>query len=803
MTNHWVDIKNANLIVVMGGNAAEAHPVGFRWAMEAKIHNNAKLIVIDPRFTRTASVADFYTPIRSGTDIAFLSGVILYLMTHEKIQREYVEAYTNASLIVREDFSFEEGLFSGYDAENRQYDKTSWNYELDENGFAKRDKTLAHPRCVWNLLKAHVSRYTPEVVTDICGTPKEDFLKVCEYLAETSAKDKTTSFLYALGWTQHSIGAQNIRTMAMIQLLLGNMGMAGGGINALRGHSNIQGLTDLGLLSQSLPGYLSLPSEKQTDLQTYLQANTPKSTLPGQVNYWQNYPKFFVSLMKSFYGDHARKENDWGFDLLPKWDKPYDVLQYFDMMSKGKVNGYICQGFNPIASFPNKNKVVAALSKLKFLVTVDPLSTETASFWQNHGEFNDVDPAAIQTEVFRLPCCCFAEENGSIVNSSRWLQWHWKGADAPGEVIGDGEILSGIFKRLRDLYREEGGAAPEQVLSMTWDYLDPDNPTPEEIAQENNGRALADLRDANGNVLVKKGQQLSSFAQLRDDGTTASGCWIFAGSWTPDGNQMARRDNADPSGIGNTLGWAWAWPLNRRILYNRASADPQGNPWDAKRQLIAWDGDQWRGVDIADYSNAAPGTDVGPFIMQPEGMGRLFAIDKMAEGPFPEHYEPFETPLGTNPLHPNVVSNPAARVFKSDFEAMGKADKFPYVGTTYRLTEHFHFWTKHALLNAIAQPEQFVEIGERLAAEKGIKQGDTVKVSSNRGYIKAKAVVTKRIRTLNVHGREVDTIGIPIHWGFEGAAKKGFLANTLTPFVGDANTQTPEFKAFLVNVEKV
>lgn len=803
MTNHWVDIKNANLIVVMGGNAAEAHPVGFRWAMEAKIHNNAKLIVIDPRFTRTASVADFYTPIRSGTDIAFLSGVILYLMTNEKINREYVEAYTNASLIVREDFSFDDGLFSGYDAENRKYDKTTWNYELDENGFAKRDKTLSHPRCVWNLLKSHVSRYTPDVVTDICGTPKEDFLKVCEYLAETSVKDKTTSFLYALGWTQHSVGAQNIRTMAMIQLLLGNMGMAGGGINALRGHSNIQGLTDLGLLSQSLPGYLSLPSEKQTDLQTYLQASTPKSTVPGQVNYWGNYPKFFVSLMKSFYGDNARKENDWGFDLLPKWDKPYDVLQYFEMMSKGEVNGYICQGFNPIASFPNKNKVVAALSKLKFLITVDPLSTETASFWQNHGEFNDVDPSAIQTEVFRLPCCCFAEENGSIVNSARWLQWHWKGADAPGEAIGDGEILSGIFKRLRDLYREEGGAAPEQVLSMRWDYLDPDNPTPEEIAQENNGCALVDLLDDNGNVLVKKGQQLSSFAQLRDDGTTASGCWIFAGSWTPEGNQMARRDNADPSGIGNTLGWAWAWPLNRRILYNRASADPQGKAWDPKRQLIAWNGDKWAGVDIPDYSNAAPGTDVGPFIMQPEGMGRLFAIDKMAEGPFPEHYEPFETPLGTNPLHPNVVSNPAARVFKSDFEAMGKADKFPYVGTTYRLTEHFHFWTKHALLNAIAQPEQFVEIGERLAAEKDIKQGDTVKVSSKRGYIKAKAVVTKRIRTLNVHGREVDTIGIPIHWGFEGAAKKGFLANTLTPFVGDANTQTPEFKAFLVNVEKV
>ena len=803
MTNHWVDIKNANVVVVMGGNAAEAHPVGFRWAMEAKNNNDATLIVVDPRFTRTASVADIYAPIRSGTDITFLSGVLLYLIENNKINAEYVKHYTNASLLVREDFAFEDGLFSGYDAEKRQYDKSSWNYQFDENGYAKRDETLSDPRCVWNLLKQHVSRYTPDVVENICGTPKADFLKVCEVLASTSAADRTTTFLYALGWTQHTVGAQNIRTMAMIQLLLGNMGMAGGGVNALRGHSNIQGLTDLGLLSQSLPGYLTLPSEKQTDLETYLKANTPKALLPGQVNYWGNYPKFFVSMMKTFYGDKAQKDNSWGFDWLPKWDKGYDVLQYFEMMSQGKVNGYFCQGFNPVASFPNKNKVVASLSKLKFLVTIDPLNTETSNFWQNHGEFNEVDSSQIQTEVFRLPSTCFAEENGSIVNSGRWLQWHWKGADAPGEALNDGEILAGIFSRLREMYARDGGAVPEQVLNMRWDYLTPDNPAPEEVAQENNGKALADLLDADGKVVVKKGELLSSFAQLRDDGTTASGCWIFAGSWTPAGNQMARRDNADPSGLGNTLGWAWAWPLNRRILYNRASADPQGKPWDPKRQLLEWDGAKWVGADIPDYSTAAPGSDVGPFIMQPEGMGRLFATDKMAEGPFPEHYEPFETPLGTNPLHPNVVSNPAARVFKDDLAAMGKSDKFPYVGTTYRLTEHFHYWTKHARLNAIAQPEQFVEIGEKLAEKKGIKQGDTVKVSSNRGYIKAKAVVTKRIRTLQVHGQEVDTIGIPIHWGYEGVAKKGFIANTLTPFVGDANTQTPEFKAFLVNVEKV
>lgn len=806
MTNHWVDIKNANLIVVMGGNAAEAHPVGFRWVMEAKTKNNAKLLVIDPRFTRTASVADYYAPIRPGTDIVFLSGLILHLLTENKVNMEYVRAYTNASLLVRDDYAFNDGLFSGYDAEKRRYDKTSWNYQLGADGYALEDPTLTHPRCVWNLLKQHVSRYTPDVVENICGTPKEAFLTVCDYIAQTSAPDKTTSFLYALGWTQHSVGSQNIRTMAMVQLLLGNMGMAGGGVNALRGHSNIQGLTDVGLLSQSLPGYLSLPSEKETDLATYLAKNTPKPLRAGQVNYWANYPTFFISLMKSFWGNSATPENNWGYDWLPKWDKGYDVLQYFTLMGQNKVNGYICQGFNPVASFPDKNKVVANLSKLKFLVTIDPLVTETSTFWQNHGEMNAVDTAAIQTEVFRLPSTCFAEEDGAIVNSGRWLQWHWKGADAPGEARGDQEIIAGIFLKLKELYAKEGGAYAEPIHALSWNYLQPESPSPEELAKELNGKTLADQFDSRDptKIKLKKGEQLSTFAQLKDDGSTASACWIFAGSWTAEGNQMARRDNADPSGLGNTLGWAWAWPVNRRILYNRASANPAGQPWDPKRKLIGWNGEIWSGIDVPDFkTDAGPDSNAGPFIMQPEGLGRLFALDKMAEGPFPEHYEPFETPIGTNPMHASVISNPAARIFKEDQAQLGSHTEFPYVGTTYRLTEHFHYWTKHSRLNAIIQPEQFIEISDVLAAEKGIAHGDTVKVSSQRGYIKAKAVVTKRIKPLTVNGQTVYTIGIPIHWGFEGVAKKGFLANTLTPFVGDANSQTPEFKAFLVNVEKV
>ncbi|WP_395494653.1 formate dehydrogenase-N subunit alpha [Acetobacter sp. KSO5] len=802
MTNNWVDIKNANVVLIMGGNPAEAHPVGFKWVMEAKIRNGAKVLVVDPRFNRSAAVADFYTPIRAGSDAAFMLGVANYLLSHDKIQHEYVKAYTNAALIVREDYSFDEGLFSGYDAENRTYDKSSWTYERDEKGFALQDPTLQNPRCVINLLRKHVERYTPEMVTQLCGTPVKDFLHVCETLAATSAPDLTSTFLFALGWTHHTSGSQVIRSAAMVQLLLGNIGMAGGGMNALRGHSNIQGYTDLGLLSLRLPGYLNLPSDKQQDMATYLKATTPVADVPGQVNYYHNTPKFFVSMMKTLWGDHATAANNWGYDWLPKWDRSYDMLAYFDMMYQGKVNGYIAQGFNPLAAMPDKNKTIAALSKLKFLVTIDPLSTETSSFWQNEGQFNDVKTEDIQTEVFRLPATCFAEENGSIVNSGRWLQWHFAGAAPPGETWQDGKVIGTIFTKMRELYRKEGGVCPEPVLNMQWNYKDPEDPTPEEVARECNGYALADITDEQGHIVVPKSHLVPDFSVLRDDGTTSSFCWVFAGSWTEAGNQMARRDNTD-TGLGCTPGWAWAWPANRRILYNRASMDPDGRPWDPKRQILEWDGKRWGGSDVPDYPpTSPPGSGVSPFIMQPDGLGRLFACGGMVDGPFPEQYEPTETPLANNPLHPKVTYNPTARVLKDDRARMGEQKDFPYVATTYSITELFRHWTKHSRLNAIAQPEQFIEIGEKLAGRLNIAAGDKVKVSSQRGYIEAKAVVTKRIRTLNVMGRELDQIGIPCHWGFEGATRKGFLANTLSPAVGDANSQTPEFKAFLVNVEK-
>lgn len=804
MTNNWVDIKNANLILVQGGNPAEAHPVGFRWAIEAK-KNGAKIIVVDPRFNRTASVADLHAPIRSGSDIAFLMGVIRYLLETNQIQHEYVKHYTNASFLINEGYKFEDGLFSGFNEEKRNYDKSTWNYQFDENGNAKRDMTLQHPRCVINILKDHVSRYTPEMVERVTGVKQKVFLQICEEIGKTSAPNKTMTHLYALGFTEHTIGTQNIRSMAMIQLLLGNIGMPGGGINALRGHSNVQGTTDMGLLPTMLPGYMRLPNEKETSYEQYMNAITPKDIVPNQVNYYRNTSKFFVSMMKTFYGDKATKENGWGFDFIPKVDRVYDPITHVKMMHDGELNGWILQGFNVLNSLPNKNKTVAGMSKLKYLVVLDPLQTESSEFWKNFGESNNVNPAEIQTEVFRLPTTCFAEEDGSIANSGRWAQWHWKGCDQPGEAMPDVEILSMIREEMHDLYKKEGGRGIESFEAMTWNYAQPHSPSSAELAKELNGYALEDLYDANNNLIYKKGQLLNGFAHLRDDGTTTSGNWLYVGQWTEKGNQMANRDNSDPSGLGCTVGWGFAWPANRRVLYNRASLDINGNPWDKHRQLIKWNGKNWNWYDIADYGAQPPGSDAGPFIMSAEGVGRLFAVDKINNGPVPEHFEPIESPIDTNPLHPSVVTDPTIRIYKEDREFIGSNKEYPFVATTYRLTEHFHSWTAQSALNIIAQPQQFVEIGEKLAAEKGIQKGDMVKVTSRRGYIKAVAVVTKRLKDLEIDGRTVHHIGIPIHWNMKslnGKGNRGFSANTLTPSWGESITQTPEYKTFLVNVEK-
>lgn len=824
MTNTFGDMQFADMIMVMGGNAAEAHPVGFKWVIEAKRRKGTKLYVVDPRFNRTAAVADFYAPIRAGADIAFLGALINWLIENDKVQWEYVKNYTNASFIVSEDYDFNEGLFSGHganadvsdtleDAGSEEssrgrphrpfYDQESWYYELDEDGYAKTDLSLQHPRCVWQLMKKHYSRYTLDMMTEICGTSKEDFLTIAEAWGETAVPNKTGTILYALGWTQHTTGAQMIRTMAIVQLILGNIGMAGGGVNALRGHSNIQGLSDLGLLSTSLPGYLVLPNEfAHTSFNEYITKVTPQALQPGQLNYWSNTPAFFVSFMKWMYGENATAANDWGYHWLPKWDKMYDIMQMTEDMYQGRMNGLLVQGFNAVGSFPDARRVVEAFSKLKYMVVMDPLYTETASFWQNHDDANDVKPEDIQTVVFRLPTPCFAEEYGSIANSSRWLQWHHPGAEPPAEALPDLDIMAEIFQRVKQMYLEEGGTSPEPITKLSWRYANPLAPTPQEMAKESNGSALTDLY-VNGRLVRRRGEQLDGFHQLRADGSTSCACWIYSGQWTEAGNMMDRRDNT-VSGTSVTPNWAFAWPANRRILYNRASCDPSGKPWDPSRVLIEWNGERWVGPDVPDFSaESAPSAGMNPFIMNEEGVGRLFCARKLVDGPFPEHYEPVESPIGTNPLHPDVVQTPALRLFDSVKDRIGTHEDYPYVGTTYRLVEHFQFWTKAVKLLMIAQPEQFVEISEELAKEKRIKKGDWVKISTKRGYVKARAVVTKRIVPLQINGKTVHQVGLPLHGGWENVSgRKQYLINTLTPFVGDCNTQTPEYKTFLVNIEK-
>jgi formate dehydrogenase major subunit len=805
MTNSWTDIKNTDLVIVMGGNSAEAHPCGFKWVTEAKANRGAKLIVVDPRYTRTASVADFYAPIRQGSDIAFLLGVINYCIQNDKVQWEYTKAFTNASYVVKEGFGYQDGLFTGYDEVKRDYDRSTWDYEYGPDGYVVADDTLQHPRCVWNLLKQHVAVYTPEMVERICGTPKEKFLKVAQMIGECSSKTKTMTSMYALGWTQHSKGSQNIRCMAMLQLILGNIGVRGGGMNALRGHSNIQGLTDLGLMSNMLPGYLTLPMETEATFASYMSTRGFKPLRPNQTSYWQNYQKFFVSFQKAMWGAAATAENEYAYDYLPKLDVPtYDVLRAFELMHLGKMNGYFCQGFNPLLAFPNRKKLTEALSKLKFLVVMDPLDTETARFWENHGEHNDVDSAKIDTEVIQLPTTCFAEDTGSLTNSGRQLHWHWAGGTPPGEAKHDAWIMAQIYRRLKALYEKEGGPVPEPIVNLDWRYADPGEPAPEELAKELNGYATEDIADPNDptRVAIAKGKQVVNFSVLRDDGKTACGCWIYSGCFNEAGNNMARRDNTDPDDTGAFPNWAWAWPLNRRLIYNRASADLNGQPWDPSRKLLWWDGVKWTGYDVPDIAPNAKPSEVGPFIMNAEGTARLFSLKMMREGPFPAHYEPFESPI-VNVIAPKIRGNPVARVFAGDGEQFGDAAEFPYAATSYRLTEHFHYWTKHAQINASLQPEFFVEISEQLATEKGIKSGGWVRVWSKRGSVKAKAVVTKRIAPLICDGKTVHVVGIPLHWGFMGKAKKGFGPNSLTPYVGDANIETPEYKAFLVNIEPI
>ena len=784
MTNHWKDIKNADVILVMGANPAENHPCGFKWALEARDGpRRAKLITIDPRFTRTSAVADKHLQIRPGSDIAVLGGLLRHILENELYHADYVRAHTNASFIVGTGFGFEDGLFSGFDETANRYDTKAWEYELGSDGYVRRDQTLQHPRCVFQLLKQHYSRYTPDMVARIAGCSEEAFLENADIICSTGTADRVGTIMYAVGWTMHTVGSQIIRTAAILQLLLGNIGRPGGGINALRGHANVQGATDHAIVAGILPGYLKVPDPTQTSLSTHLAESTPKPLVPDTMNYWGNYPKFFVSLLKAWFGEHAQAGNDFGYHYLAKPQDDATWLSIWDQAFKGRLEGFIALGFNPLLAGPDVPRLLQAMSKLKWKVVIDPFMLDTAEFWKAP----EMDPAQIDTEVLYLPTTHWIERDGSFTNSGRWAQWKEKAIDPPLGVRSDTWILSELFWRVKELYQEDGGAYNEPIQHLTWNYLNPREPTLTELAQEINGYDLT------------TGKLLSSFGELKDDGTTTSGNWLYCASFTEEGNMIARKGTADPTGLGMHHEWAWSWPLNRRVLYNRASADENGVPWDSARAGIRWTGREWIG-DVPDYGRTTPPDAMGAFIMNEEGVARLFST-YLKDGPIPEHYEPVESPT-VNLLHEQVPVNPVLRWYDGVRESLAQdADEYPYACTVYRVAEREHFVTSNVPYLVELMPDFFVEVPEGLAKEKGIENAGRVRVWSKRGQVEGTAIVTKRIKPLRVNGKTVWTIGIPVHWGFVGITK-GSMANQLTPFIGDANTGCPEFKAFLVNVER-
>ncbi len=816
MTNHWCDLQNSDCILIIGSNAAENHPISFKWITKAMEENGATLINVDPRFTRSSAKADIYARLRSGTDIAFVGGMIRWVLNDMeenawRYNMTYVIEYTNAAFLIDPAFKTaaeEDGKFSGFipgdaDPNFGKYDKATWKWQKGADGIPLKDKTLQDPRCVFQLLKKQFERYDPEMVCRVTGTDLETFLKVCEtYARKSGPAGKSGTIMYAMGTTQHTHGTQNIRSYAILQLLLGNIGVAGGGINALRGESNVQGSTDHCLLFHILPGYLTPPTANQPTLQAHLDAKLAglQTSDPKSASWWLNYPKYYVSLLKSWYGDNATEANDFGYEWLPKLNPGtnYSHIAVFEAMDKGDVKGLFCWGQNPAVGGPNSFAERGAMQKLDWLVSVDLWETETCAFWQDPL----VNPANINTEVFALPAACSYEKEGSISNSGRWSQWRYQGVEPPGDAMPDLEILNELMVELISLY--EGSDDP--ITKLRWKGWYDANPLPrgadslvDLVSREINGWAEADVDD------YKEGDLIASFAHLKADGSTSASNWLYTNSYTEaDGNKQKFRDNTDyhPAGIGLYSKWSWCWPVNRRIIYNRASVDLDGKPWDPDDFVIRWTGPEtkWEG-DVPD-GGWAPMSMEGtryPFIMKPEGFAHIFGPGR-AEGPFPEHYEPMESPLDPHPLS-GTQNNPAITIWRPD--EFGTPDEYPIVATTYRVTEH---WQAGAMTRNLPwlvelMPQMFIELSEELADELNINHAELVTVESKRGSLQATAIITKRFRPFMVDGKQVHQIGMPWHWGFQGLCV-GDSANKLTPHVGDANTMIPEFKAFLVRVIK-
>lgn len=817
----------------IGSNSAENHPVSSRWIHKAH-DNGAKWIVVDPRYTRTAEQADIYCPIRSGTDIAFFGGLYNYIIENDLWQHDYVLNYTNASYLLDPDYEFdpETGFFSGWDEETGKYSNATWHYQVESestwdtsaNGdyawavapgvpeftppvveHPKKDMTLQDPMCVFQQFKKHYSRYDMDTVCSICGMDKETLELVYSTYASTGQPGKAGSILYALGQTQHTYGAQNTRAMSVLQLLLGNIGIPGGGVNALRGEPNVQGATDMGMLVNEHPAYLKWPNDTaRASLRKWLEGETYSD------GYYTNKPKFLISSLKEWFGDAATVDNDYGYDWWPKVPSSPDftIMSTFELMDQEIIKGYFNWGMNPCHSAPNAGFVRRSMAKLDWLVVADQVITESASFWKAP----DMNPADINTSVYFLPCALIYEKPGTIANSGRWLQWRYQAVEPWEDSKPDYEMVDLLWQEICRLYREEGGANPDPILNTKWDYYVDGKIDPRPVAWALNGYTI---EGTNCNTTSDNPETalLAGYADLKADGTTACAMWIYGGFYNnndapldPAQQPIGQRDNSDKTGLGLNTTWAYAWPNNRRILYNRASADVNGKPWNPDKVLCEWTGDSWILNDAADFV-AKKGDDPVPpnnkaFFMLWEQNGRLESYG-MEDGPLPEHFEPFETPVETNLLN-GSLNSPCMKFANNESTKHGSASDYPIVATTYSVTEHWQTGGQSRACPALveAMPSQFIEISEELASEKGIASGDMVRVWNNRGSVEVNAVVTKRIKPFTVHGNTQHLVGLTHHFGWSDLFGTGDVVNDLTPNVGDPNSQTPEYKAFLVNIEK-
>ena len=818
------DMLNSDAILIMGSNMAENHPVAFQWVMEAK-EKGTTVIHVDPRFNRTSSAANIWVPLRAGSDILFLGGLIRHVLENELFFREYLLHFTNAPLIISEDFRDTEdlgGVFSGWNSEQNCYNSKTWWYEgsdrqggevpggespaipvPDLNTYTK-DDTLQHPRCVFQLLRRHFARYTPEMIEEHCGISQEAFLRVADTYCKASGLEKTGGICYAVGWTQHSSGVQIIRCAAILQLLLGNMGRPGGGIMALRGHASIQGSTDIPTLFDILPGYMSMPKfgEQSKSLAKYIAQNRPRT------GWWRNFDKYIVSLLKAYYGEAAQPENDFGFHWLPRITGDHSHQGYWLDMMDGKMDGLFVMGENPAVAGPNSGMERRALAKLKWMVVRDLVDTETSSFWRVAPEVlsGEVRPEDIQTEVFLMPAAGHAEKDGTFTNTQRLLQWHQKAVDPPGDSRSENWFMFHLGNLLREKAKKDPRPRNAGLLALTWDYHveGPDQePSAEEVLQEINGYTTADR------------QLVAGFGALKADGSTACGSWIYSGVFPKPGeNRADQRDSKDFYGHG----WGFAWPADRRILYNRASARPDGNPWSERKKLVWWDREnkKWTGNDVPDFvatkppnhlpTESAEGDDAlpgdKPFILHADGLAWIWVPNGLADGPLPSHYEPFESPI-RNPIYPERQVNPVASSKKrSGNEYSSSPDaRFPYVLTTYRLTEHHTGGGMTRTLSHLAelQPEMFCEISVEMAHELAITPGEFVTIVTKRGAIEARAMVTPRMQTLEIEGKLIYQVGLPFHWGYIGLVK-GDIGNDLIAISEEPNVRIMESKGLLCNV---